>query len=273
MDSLIYNIPAPLFGAYRGRRVIVRSHDPSELTDCISQLDPQDVLYAQLLSLDVDVTPLTNWEHSVPLDLVMRRPADEFPLLYRCSTLLDKHEIRATIPVTDGFADAVRLALALHYSVKLEVAQPDQEQIEELSKVLDLYLHRSTVSQPVEYFHSIFLSFFHQEPSSLWFIQEEDPEQIRFVSDDGAEQLSKRLNGLPFQHQSGLRPGEQGLGDEKSECDDCEFFDRCGGYFKWPDKNYSCEGVKTLFGTLRVAAAELRSDLNRVPVALGAQQP
>jgi hypothetical protein len=273
MDSLIYNIPAPLAGSYSGRRVIVRSHDPGELVSCISKLNLDDVLYAQLLSLDVDVTPLTDWNQSVPLDLVMRRPADEFPLLYRASQLIDNHEIRVSIPVTEGFADAVRLALALQFSVKLEVDQPDQEQIGELNKILDLYLHRSTVSQPVEYFHSIFLSFFHQEPTSLWFIQEEDPEQIRFVTDNGEEKLSTRLSGLPFQNQNGLRTGAQEVGHEKSECDDCEFFDRCGGYFKWPNKDYSCEGVKTLFGTMRSAAAELQADLNRIPVPVGAPQP
>jgi sulfatase maturation enzyme AslB (radical SAM superfamily) len=272
MDSLIYNIPAPLFGSYRGRRVIVRSHDPAELAECISHLNPDDVLYGQLLSLDVDVTPLTNWRQSVPLDLVMQRPTDEFPILYRFAHLLDKHQIRVSIPVTTEFSDAVRLALALHFSVKLEVAQPDKQLIEELSEILDLYLHRSTISQPVEYFHSIFLSFFHQEPSSLWFIQEEDPEQIRFVSENGEVSLSKRLSGLTFQNQNGLRPDEQKPGSERSECDDCEFFDRCGGYFKWPNKDYSCEGVKTLFGTMRAAAAELGADLNRMPVALGAQQ-
>lgn len=259
MDSLIYNIPAPLVGSYMGRRVIVRSHDPAELADGISQLNPDDVLYGQLLSLDVDITPLTNWKQRVPLDLVMRRPTDEFPLLYRFSHLLDKHQIRVSIPVTTEFSDAVRLSLALHFSVKLEVAQPDKELIEELSEILDLYLYRSTITQPVEYFHSIFLSFFHQEPSSLWFIQEEDPEQIRFVSDNGKESLSKRLNGLPFQNQNDLQPGEQEPGGQKSECDDCDFFDRCGGYFKWPNKDYSCEGVKTLFGTMRAAAA-LRVD-------------
>lgn len=272
MDSLIYNIPARLVGAYADRRVIVRSHDPAELASCVSQLDPANVLYGQLLSLDVEVAPLTNWRQSVPLDLVMTRPVDEFPLLYWFSHLLDKHQIRVSIPVTTGFADAVRLSLALHFTVKLEVGQPDQDLIKELSEILELFLHRSTITQPVEYFHSTFLSFFHQEPVSLWYVQEEDPEQIRFVSDDGEEGLSKRLHGLPFHSQKSFRPGEQQVAGEKSECDDCEFFDRCGGYFKWPDKNFSCEGVKTLFGTMRAAAAELRTDLSRIPVAQGVPQ-
>ena len=272
MDSLIYNIPARLVGDYEGRRVIVRSHDPAELVACSSQLEPANVVYAQLLSLDVDVSPLTNWKQFVPLDLVMTRPVDEFSQLYWFSHLLDKHQIRVSIPVAAGFVDAVRLSLALHFSVKLEVGQPDQDQIKELGEILELFLHRSTVSQPVEFFHSTFLSFFHQEPASLWFIQEEDPEQIRFVSDDGVEGPSRRLNGLPFNNQTDLRPGEQELAGEKSECDDCEFFVRCGGYFKWPNKDFSCEGVKTLFGTMRAAAAELRTDLSRIPEARGASQ-
>jgi hypothetical protein len=272
MDSLIYNIPARLVGNYEGRRVIVRSHDPAELVGCISQLEPANVVYGQLLSLDVDVAPLTNWKQFVPLDLVMTRPVDEFSLLYWFSHLLDKHQIRVSIPVTAGFVDAVRLSLALHFSVKLEVAQPNQDQIKELGEILELFLHRSTVSQPVEYFHSTFLSFFHQEPASLWFIQEEDPEQIRFVADDGEESLSQRLQGLPFPNNNGLLAVEQSMVGEKSECDSCEFFDRCGGYFKWPDKNFSCEGVKTLFDTMRTAAAQLRTDLSRVPLAQGAPQ-
>lgn len=277
MDSLIYNIPARLFAGYIGRRVIVRSQDPAELADCISKLNPGDVLYGQLLSLEVEVAPLTDWAQSVPLDLVMTRPADEFPLLYKFSHLLDKHQIRVSIPVSAGFANAVRLALALHFSVKLAVGQPDADLIAELNKVLELYLHRSTVSQPVEYFHSTFLSFFHQEPASLWFILEEDPEQIRFVSEDGAEHVSKRLNASLSPRRNGQANGLAAitpeLTTEKSECDDCEFLDRCGGYFKWPNRDFDCAGVKGLFSTLRAAAAELRADLNRIPAAQGALQP
>ena len=297
MDSLIYNIPARLADSYNGRRVVVRTHDAAELVTSLSTLNPEDVLYAQLLSLDVDVAPLTDWQQSVPLDLVMTRPADEFPLLYRFAPLLDKHQIRVSIPVSAGFANAVRLSLALHFSVKLEVGQPDRELIEELEKVLELYLHRATVSQPVEYFHSTFLSFFHQEPASLWLIQEEDPEQIRFVSDDGEEGVTKRLNawgssatpesavGQPgwggavvkrasfqLQNGNGRRKVEPAATAAETECDTCEFFDRCGGYFKWPNRDFDCEGVKGLFATLRAAAVELRTDLSRVPAAQGAVQ-
>jgi len=33
---------------------------------------------------------------------------------------------------------------------------------------------------------------------------------------------------------------------ERSECCNCEFFENCGGYFKWPNKDYKCDGVMEL---------------------------
>ena len=294
MDSLIYNIPARLADKYTGRRVIGRASDPAELVAGISKLNPKDVLYGQLLALDVGVGPLTDWAQSIALDLVMTEPADEFPLLYRFTPLLDKHRIRVSVPVRAGFGNAVRLALALHFAVKLEVGQPGPELIEELNKVLQLYLHRATVSQPIEYFHSTFLSYFHQEPANLWFIQEEDPEQIRFVSEAGEESVTPRLIGRtsPTPGSPAGQPGWDGTvsagvrfqlpersrrrikskaTSAASECDSCEFFDRCGGYFKWPNKDFDCAGVKGLFSTLR-AAAELRNDLRRISAAREATQ-
>jgi hypothetical protein len=201
----------------------------------------------------------------------MTNPAVDFRFLYRFRNLLDKHPIRVSISVKPGFPSAVKLALALNFAVKLEVGQPDRPLIEELSEVLNHYLHRSIVSQPVEYFHSIFLSFYHQEPSSLWFIQEEDPDQIRFVSDDGTESLSTRF-GSVGQNAARLSLAQvikHVPSGARIECDDCEFLDRCGGYFKWPDRSFSCDGVKELFRTIQQAAAELTNDLKQVPAAQG----
>jgi len=275
MDTVIYNVPTQLVEAYRGRQVIVRSDHPSELVQHLSQADLTNVLYVQLLSLNVEVDALTHWGGSVPVDIVMRDPAREFPLLYKFSMLHDKHPVRVSIAVRPGFVKAVKLALALNFAVKLEVGQPDAELVQELAEVLDLYLHRSSVKQPVEYFHSIFLSFYHQEPSSLWFIQEDDPAKFRYITDEGEEMVSQRLAGNYLKDKAGAIVGEQAVAhtSEKSECDTCEFFACCGGYFKWPDKEFSCEGVKTLFGTLNGAAEELRTDLKSFRVSQGGVQP
>jgi hypothetical protein len=275
MNSVIYNIPIHMFEAYRGRKVIVRSNDVQKLADCLSQEDMENVLYLQLLSLNCDVEPLTNWGESVPIDILVRNPAVEFPLLYLFSKLLDKHPIRASISVRPGFSKAVKLALALNFTVKLVVGQPIPPLVEEMEEVLDLYLHRSTVAQPVEYFHSLFLSFYHQEPfPNLWLIQEEDPEQFRFIADNGAELVAPRLDGIELKGDGGVPDGAQreALLGEQSECDGCEYLERCGGYFKWPDKEFSCEGVKSIFGTLRTGAEELRNNLAAFQASQGGLQ-
>jgi hypothetical protein len=263
MDTAIYNIPARMVKAYRGRRLIVRAHHPFEFVQHLLPRDLSDVYYVQLLELKVEVEALLRWGENIPIDIVMQEPLAQFPLLYNFSKLQEKHPVRVTIPVRRGFLKAVKLALALKFAVKLDIGQPDAELIEELAEVLDFYLHRSTVAEPVEFFHSLFLSFYNQEPASLWFIQEEDPDEFCFVTDEGAEVRSRRLAGAMLEAERETLALEQPetLEIVKSECDDCAFFDRCRGYFKLPDSNYSCAGVKVLFGTLQESSEKMRSDL------------
>jgi hypothetical protein len=263
LNSVTYNIPAHLFDSYQGRKVIVRSDIPGDLVSYLSQANLENVLYAQLTSVDVDVAPLLTWASALPVDVLVRNPVVEYPLLYNFSKLLDKHPVRISISVKNGFVKAVRLALALGFSVKLEVGQPDSSLIAEMAEVLDLYLRRSEVSQPVEYFHSTFLSFFNrQESGNLWFLQEEDPEQFRFITNEGAETVSPRFGEIDLRELK-LIVGAQQTGSHlnKTECDGCEFLETCGGYFKWPNREFNCEGVKTLFSRLNLAAEELRNDL------------
>src|SRR5262249_37519205 len=169
MDPLTYNVPPARAAAYRGRRLVLRSHDPGEIVACLSNEEMENLAYVQLLSPDADVDDLIHWSENLPIDVVLRDPATEFPLLYRLARLLETHPVRVSIPVVAGFSKAVKVAVSLNLAVKLEmVRQPDRELIEELSTVLDLYLHRTTVSQPVEWFHSLFLSFYSGQPTTLW---------------------------------------------------------------------------------------------------------
>ena len=266
LNAVTYNIPAHLFDSYQGRKVIVRSDNPNELVIYLSRANLENVLYAQLTSptVELDLDPLLSWTCALPIDVLVRNPAAEYPLLYHFSRLLDKHPVRFTIPVKKGFVKAVRLALALGFSVKLEVGQPDASLIAEMAEVLDLYLHRSEVSQPVEYFHSTFLTFFnHQQSPNLWFVQEEDPEHFRFITNEGVETVSPRLGEIDWKDlQPILAPQRmESTLSEKTECDGCEFFETCGGYFKWPNREFDCEGIKILFSRLNLAAEELRNDL------------
>ena len=165
-------------------------------------------------------------EYGSPLEIVLYDPG-QYVQLYEYTSLLDKHPVRIVIPVVAGFNRAVKLAAALNFAVKLEVDQPNEELLKELSEVLDLYLYGGNVRQPIDFFHTTLTSFFHDEPISLWEIAGELP----------------------------------AIAEKHPECQECEFFNRCGGYFKWPDRTYRCDGIKKVFQTLANAAQEMRNDL------------
>src|SRR5690349_20021621 len=136
----------------------------------------------------------------IPLEIFIADPRD-YLNLYSYTYLLDKHPVRIVIPVVTGFSKAVKLAVALNFAVKLEMRQPDEELLKEVNQVLDLYLHRSQVRQPIDFFHTALASFLQNEPISLWKIAEEAP----------------------------VVPATD------LECYQFEFFNQCAGYFKWPD--------------------------------------
>jgi hypothetical protein len=275
MDPYTYNIPAALVKAYQGRRVTIRSHDPVELAAILAETNPENLYCLQLLSLDVDIGPLLRGETSVHLDLVMSSPFSDYPHLYDLAPLNTKHPVRVTLPVVPGFTRAVRLASSLNFAVKLEMTQPDPDLVQEMSEVLDYYLHRSTVSQPIEIFHSIMMAFIEEEPLNLWTIQEEDPALFRYITDQGEETISLRFAAADM----GQNPSS--FLDtlitkhlvEKGECTTCEFLNTCYGYFKWPRKDYACDGVKALLKTVKHAAQELKQDIAAYHNASGEDRP
>ena len=263
-DTLVYNIPASLIGEFAGRDVIVRSRDPAELVNGLTPPRLPHVRFIQLLATPQDISVLEPWGAGIPIDIVLTDPVIDFISLYNYATLRETHAVRVTVPIVPGFGKAVRLAVALEFAVKLNLTQPEPELISELSDTLDFYLHGTKVQQPIEFFHSMLTSFFQPVPFSMWEVNEEDPAQVRFVTDDGEETISRRFAGSlrPSDIDQFLDRFNSQLMAEKRECDACDYYSRCGGYFKWPDRSYSCEGIKKVFDTLRTAAAELRCDLN-----------
>lgn len=263
IDPIVYNIPVSMVEKYPGRNLIVRSHDPAEIVGALSMEDLARVSYVQILSVRSDFQPLTRWGQGIPVDLVLEDPDIEHPLLYGCSPLLATHPVRVTVPVMPGFSKAVKLSVSLSFPVKLEGSQADASLLEELSQVMHSYLHQATVAQPIEYFHSLFLAFYRGNPVTMWAIQEEDPSHIRYITDDGNETLSKRFaeSGLEGDVASFVTTFVEELIAEEGECRCCEFLGNCAGYFKWPQRQYRCDGVKLLLQTLRDAAEELRGDL------------
>jgi hypothetical protein len=156
----------------------------------------------------------------------------------------------------------------------LQIGQPPPSLIETLGRLLDAYLHKSTVTQPIEFFHSLLLGFCNHESVSLWAIQEEDPALIRHVDEQGEERLPGKLADADSGsvRDSFVAEWSDELLAEGGECADCPFFSPCQGYFKWPRRDYDCAGVKTLFATLKQAGDELRKDLDAAPPA-GAEHP
>ena len=270
-DPLVYNIPARMIDAYRGRNLIIRSSLPAELADCLPRVAVSRLRFIQLLSVSADSSALEGAGENVPLEIFLGDPG-QYQRLYDFTNLLDTHPVRIAIRVVPGFSKAVKLATSLNYAVKLEIEQHDEILIEEIESVLDLYLHRSYVRHPIEFFQSLLLCLYRNEPVSLWEIAEESPAQVRFITDDGEETISKRFAGvrLAVKLNKFVDTFAQELISEKRECHDCEFFSFCSGYFKWPDKAYSCAGVKRVFRTLVSASQEVREDLASYE-AMGAQ--
>jgi hypothetical protein len=269
MRPVVYNIPVHLVPAYRGQHILVRSQDPTALVQALLEHDLDKLVSVQLLALTADVDALADWGYGVPVDLVMGSPETEFSLLYRHAKLLDKHPMRVSIPVLPGLFKAVKVASALRFHVKLEVGQPEPGAIEALQAVLEFYLHHPSVSQPIEFFHTSLLSFYHQTPVALWDVQEEDPASVRYVTDDGRETIARRPVDARVTGDLGFFVAalQQELLAERGECCACTFLEYCGGYFKWPRKDYGCSGVKTLFHILRDASTALRHDLNTLTAA------
>ncbi|MCI0387644.1 MAG: hypothetical protein MOB07_02575 [Acidobacteria bacterium] len=263
MNTVVYNIPVNLVSAYRGRDVIVRSQDPAELVGALSEDMFENLIGVQLLDMTADADAMADWGYAIPVDLVMRDPITEFSLLYRHAKLLDKHPLRALIPAVPGFSKAVKIANSLQFVVRLELGQPDPTVIEEMLASLNYYLHHASVSQPIEFFHTTLVSFYDRHPITLWDVQEEDPLYVRYVREDGSETIARRSVGeiVNDDLNSFVANLQETLLAERGECSACEFYENCGGYFKWPRRDYECDGVKTVFRTVRDAASELEHDL------------
>jgi hypothetical protein len=275
VNSIVYQIPVAQLESFRGRRLIVRTRHPSDLPAQLHVEDLHHVAYVQLYGLPDNVDALMHWAEGLPIDLLLDDPAQDFANLYRFAKLLDNHPVRVSLPVSTGFDKAVKLASSLQFEVRLQLGQPEALQIELLARLLDDYLHKATVMQPIEFFHSLLLGFCNQIPVSLWAIQEEHPALLRHVDEQGNERLpgklasfnpnaasSAELNAeLAKAPERFVAEWSRSLLAEGAECSSCGFFSVCQGYFKWPRRDYQCVGVKTLFTTLEQAGDELREDL------------
>jgi hypothetical protein len=264
VSKLLCNIPVSQAAAYADRPCVLRSSDPAELVAACGAGGAGNVVSLELLGLEAPVDALLHQQETPPIDLVVCDPAATYARLYQCAPLLATRPVRVSVPLLAGCSKAVMLAASLGFTVRLEGGQPDEAVVAELHRVADAYLHQTTFAEPVEYFHSLLLSFYREVPACLWAIQEEDPRHYRYVTDEAQETISRRFLGADLGgHHLATFPRDfaRELLAEGRECARCEFQPRCAGYFKWPRRDYDCAGVRGLFQVLQEAAEQLRDDV------------
>lgn len=268
MTTPVYNVAPAQIADYPGQRLVVRTADPAALVAQWPQ-PPADWYCLQLTGLPADAGCLVQWGGNIAIDIVVDDPINDYPKLYRYAKLVDNHPVRVSLPLVAGFNKVVRLASSLQFAVKLQPGQPPPALIAELMEALDYYLHHSTVPQPIDYFHEVLLGWVQDTPADLWTVLDEDPAQFRYISDSGDETFAPRLSTAAADPEEFVQRWQQSLIDAGGECGDCAYLDVCRAYFKWPQRDYDCSGVKQLFATLHQAAGELREDLRAYSATTG----
>jgi hypothetical protein len=261
-----YNVPLALIDSYPNRRLIVRAINPETVVQTLSRQHLENLVALQLLDISADLDVLDGWNRGLPIEMVLQNPAGDTMKLYRLCRLQRSHPVRVVLPIVAGFGNAARVASFLHLPVKLEGTPPEPELMEEFSATLDFFLHNKAVSQPIDYFAGLLTAVLHKEPVTLWELQEDDPAIVRYVTDDGRETVARP----PFTARDTDRDTfrfelTKRVLQPEADCASCDFFLNCGGYFKWPNPDYSCADVKQILQRVREAAYELQDDISLYP--------
>lgn len=198
----------------------------------------------------------------MPLDVVMTDPAAEFAQLYRLVDVRATRDVRVTIPAAPGLVKAVRLAASLGLAMRILPGQPSAETLAELGEAAEFYLRDPMVQAPVEPFHSLLATMRGTADGMLWTILEDDPAVFAHYDAKGREILARSTQPVPPDF---VREHFASLIAEETECATCPWQEVCAGYFKWPDRGYSCAGVKLLFALLDTAAEEIGQELAAFP--------
>jgi hypothetical protein len=198
----------------------------------------------------------------VPIDVILSRPS-EFSNLYRLVDVCAVRDVRVTMPATIGFLNGLKLAASLRLPVRVLPGQPTSEIVAELAEGLEFYLHEHMVEAPIEFYHSLLSSAFGVETGSLWMILEEDPGTFLGYDAHGNPTLPRSSRPLPpgTSFKAFVENHFENLIRQGAECASCQWQQVCRGYFKWPDRAYSCAGVKELFRTIDAASAEIEREI------------
>lgn len=243
--------------------VIVRSRD--ELCRWLRK-PPSSLSWLQVEGILDDSDAWVEAAHcgsDVSLDLILADPSSEFPELYKLVDVSAVHDVRVTIQAQPGLLKAVKLAAALRFPIRLLPGQPKADVLAELKQALDFYLHDPAVEAPVEFFHSWIARTQGADVGSLWMILEEDPAAYVHYYIDGLTKLPPSGAAASTEHLPAdfVENHLKSLLEQGAECATCPWQQSCRGYFKWPDRAYSCQGIKDLFSVIQGAADEMARDL------------
>lgn len=198
-------------------------------------------------------------ETEVAIDVVIGDPALEFSRLYQLVDVSRIRDVRVSIPIRTGFLKALRLAASLQFPVRLLPGQVPPDLFPELQEALEFYLYDPQVEAPIEFFHSALASARGKSLGGLWTVLEQDPGVFQHFDEEGREKLpSAEFRG---EAQDFLAWYQEQLTSRNAECVSCRWRDYCGGYFKLPDPEYSCQGVIKILDRLQIAASEMEEDL------------
>lgn len=261
----VWNVPQHLLAEFSIGNRVVRVTDAEAIPDLPTPRENGSIVAVEVRALPENIEDLAERLRAtdIPIDLVLTDPGRDAAQLYRLARLCNDRWVRVTIPVVPGFSRAVRIATSLQLGVRLAIGQPDAALVDELLSVVEHYVHRPDVDVPVEFLHSLLAVFLGESNACLWDICEDDPAFDHYVSDDGRILSSARFEAAEATDDpSGILPALlTELDASGAECVGCRYRDVCVGYFKVPDRTYSCEHVIRVFAALEQAAGELIADV------------
>lgn len=244
-NSALLSVSAPQARSFPDGELVVRVSNESEL-GVLEDLDPERVAW-----IEVPLELAHREELNLfSVDVLLTDPRSQAAKLYKLAGDRDPQLPRLSIPTEPGFADAVLIAMGLHFPIRIVPVQPAEEQMVELQTVLQRYLHDGRATQPMEPFHSALSTLLHGEGHDLWQAVEYDPAEF---------QRKPPHPGL--EHPESADRLRQRLQESGAECGGCFLQAWCGGWFKWPSPDYDCTHVRRLFATVEEAGAALRNDL------------
>ncbi len=244
-NSALLSVSAAQARSFPDDELIIRASNEIDLGE-LEKLEPERVAWVEVPLELAHREELNRFS----VDVLLTEPRAQAAKLYKLAGDRDPQLPRLSIPTEPGFADAVLIAMGLHFPIRIVPIQPAEEQIIELQTVLQRYLHDGRATQPVEPFHSALSTLLHGDGHDLWQAVEYDPAEF---------QRKPPHPGL--EHSQSADELRQRLGEAGAECGSCFLQGWCGGWFKWPEPTYDCTSIRSLFTTVEEAGTALRGDL------------